>query len=173
MDDRIAQDFHDFRSQPGLTEIQKAARWCYRNFYSFGGDNDSFGVKRLGFNTRSYLLAKLSAFHVRLDRVTVENLPWQRCIKLYDCREALIFCDPPYTTGVVSSYAAWTDKDVAELAAVLQKVCGTWIVTLNDCPANRAAFAGCKIQAVTTNANMRQRDRPGQRFGEIIISPRK
>ena len=166
------KDFHDFRLQPGLTEIQRAARWCYRNFYSFGGDNDSFGVKRLGFNTRSYLLSKLAAFHVRLDRVTIENLTWQRCLELYDCKEALIFCDPPYTSGTVGAYDAWTDKDVAELASALRAAQGHWIATLNDCAANRAAFAGCRIQAVTTNANMRQRHAPGQRFGEIIIRPR-
>ena len=90
------KDFTDFRAQPGLTEIQRAARWCYRNFYSFAGDNDSFGVKRLGFSTRSYLLAKISGFHVRLDRVTIENLSWERCIKpvrlprgIAVCRSAL------------------------------------------------------------------------------------
>jgi DNA adenine methylase len=170
------KDFCDFRTQPGLTEIQRAARWCYRNFYSFAGDNDSFGVKRLGFNTRSYLLAKISGFHVRLDRVTIENLTWQRCIQLYDCKEALIFCDPPYTAGEVRSYAPWTDKDVSELATALRGAQGSWIVTLNDCPANRFIFRstikGCRIQAVTTNANMSNaHEGCGRRFGEIIIRP--
>jgi len=55
------QDFDDYKRQPGLTEIQRAARFAYRNFYSFAGDNDSFGVKRIGFTTRSYLLSKVSA----------------------------------------------------------------------------------------------------------------
>jgi DNA adenine methylase len=167
------KDFTDFRLQPGLTEIQRAARWCYRNFYSFAGDNDSFGVKRLGFSTRSYLLAKITGFHVRLDRVTIENLSWDRCIKLYDCPEALIFCDPPYTQGEVRAYAPWTDAEVSALASVLQACRGAWIVTLNDSETNRAAFKGCQIQAVSTNANMSNATRnPGRRFGEIIIRPR-
>jgi DNA adenine methylase len=166
------KDFTDFRLQPGLTEIQRAARWCYRNFYSFAGDNDSFGVKRLGFSTRSYLLAKITGFHVRLDRVTIENLSWDRCIELYDCPEALIFCDPPYTQGEVRAYAPWSDADVSRLASVLQGVKGQWIVTLNDCAANRAAFHGCKIQEVSTSASMSNARSPGRRFGEIIIRPR-
>ena len=166
------KDFTDFRAQPGLTEIQRAGRWCYRNFYSFSGDNESFGVKRIGFNTRSYLLVKLTAFHARLDRVTVENLTWQRCIALYDCPEALIFCDPPYTVGEVRAYAPWLQSDVNSLAATLQKALGTWIVTLNDTPENRAAFHGCQFQAVTTSSNMTNAHSSGRRFGEIIIRPK-
>ena len=166
------KDFTDFRAQPGLTEIQRAARWCYRNFYSFAGDNDSFGVKRLGFSTRSYLLAKITGFHVRLDRVTIENLTWERCIELYDCPEALFFVDPPYTAGEVRAYAPWTAAEVSALASVLARCRGTWLVTLNDSEANRAAFKGCHIMTVSTAANMSNARNPGRRFGEIIIRPR-
>lgn len=167
------RDFTDFKAQPGLTEIQRAARWCYRNFYSFAGDNDSFGVKRLGFSTRSFLLAKISAFHVRLDRVTIENLDWRRCFELYDCPEALIFCDPPYTQGEVRAYAPWTAQEVSALASVLAGCRGAWIVTLNDSESNRAAFKGCQITAVSTAANMSNSRQPGRRFDEIIIRPRR
>lgn len=166
------KDFMDFRAQPGLTEIQRAARWCYRNFYSFAGDNDSFGVKRLGFSTRSFLLAKITGFHTRLDRVTIENQSWERCISLYDCPEALIFCDPPYTQGEIRAYAPWTDQEVSTLASVLSGCRGAWIVTLNDSEANRAAFKGCTITPVSTAANMSNARNPGRRFGEIIIRPR-
>jgi DNA adenine methylase len=166
------RDFNDFRQQPGLTEIQRAARWCFRNFYSYAGDNDSFGVRRLGFSTRSYLLAKISAFHVRLDRVTIENLPWRKCVELYDCQEALLFCDPPYTDGEVRSYEPWPDANVAELADAMRALKGYWIVTLNDSPSNRAAFSGCRISTLSTAANFSNARHPGRRFAEIIIRPR-
>lgn len=166
------RDFVDFRLQPGLTEIQRAARWLFRNYYSYAGDNDSFGVKRIGFTTRSYMLAKITSLHTRLDRVTIENLTWQRCVALYDCTEALFFLDPPYTAGEVRAYAPWTDANVLELASVLHSIKGRWIVTLNDSPANRAAFLGCRFQTVTTSANMANKRTPGRRFGELIIRPR-
>lgn len=165
------RDFIDYGAQVGLTEIQRAARWLYRNFYSFSGDNSSFGVKRLGFNTRSWLLAKVTLLHARLDRVTVEQLSWDRCVALYDSPDTLIYLDPPYTSGDVRSYAPWTDADVHRLAEVLAGVRGRWILTLNDSPSNRAAFPGCRIQAVSTAAAMRAARRPGSRFGEIIVSP--
>ena len=166
------KDFTDYRLQPGLTEIQRAARWLFRNFYSYAGDNSSFGVKRLGFSTRSYMLAKITSLHTRLDRVTVENLTWQRCLSLYDSPQALFFLDPPYTAGEVRAYAPWTDAQVSELAGVLRSISGSWICTLNDCASNRAAFTGCHIVYVSTSANMSNARSPGRRFGEIIIRPK-
>lgn len=165
------QLFADSKQQPGVTEIQRAASYAYRNFYSFGGDNDSFGVKRVGFSTQRYLLRKMIGMHRRLMRVTVEHLSWDRCLELYDCPEALHFCDPPYTEGSVRAYASWTVSDVAALRAVLARLKGKWIVTLNDCAANRDIFAGCTVKAVTTAAYMSQGHAPARRFGELIITP--
>ena len=164
------QLFMESKQQPGVTEIQRAASWAYRNFYSFGGDNDSFGVKRLGFSTQRHLLRKMIAFHQRLQRVTVEHLSWERCLALYDCPEALHFCDPPYTEGEVRAYSAWGASDVARLREALSRLKGSWVVTLNDCEANRAVFAGCTIKAVTTAAAMSNKGQAGRRFGEIIIT---
>jgi DNA adenine methylase len=165
------QLFAESKLHPGTTEIQRAASFAYRNFYSFGGDNDSFGVKRLGFSTRSHLLRKIAATSRRLDRVTVEHLSWDRCLALYDCPPALFFCDPPYTEGEVRAYNAWTAEDVARLREALSRLKGKWVVTLNDCEANRAAFRGCRIKAVSTAACMSAKTFVGRRFGEIIITP--
>lgn len=164
------QLFADAKQQPGLTEIQRAASYAYLNFYSFGGDNDSYGVKRLGFTTQSYLLHKMVAMHKRLNRVSVEHLSWERCMALYDCPVALFFCDPPYTQGDVRAYSAWSVDDVSRLREALRRLKGKWIVTLNDCEANRAVFSGCTIRSVSTAAYMSQRNKKGRRFGEIIIT---
>lgn len=164
------QLFYEAKAQPGLTEIQRAASYAYRNFYSFGGDNDSYGVKRIGFSTQSYLLRKMVGMHQRLDRVAVEHLSWERCLALYDCPAALFFCDPPYTEGEVRAYSAWGAEDVARLREALSRLHGRWVVTLNDCEANRALFAGCTIKAVTTAAAMSNKGQASRRFGEIIIT---
>lgn len=163
--------FLSCRDSPGITEVQKAASFAYRNFYSFAGDNESFGVKRLGFSTRTWLITKMVAMHRRLNRVTVEHLTWERCIGLYDSPDALFFCDPPYTVGTVRSYAAWTLEDVLQLSRTLREIKGSWIVTLNDCEANRAAFSGSRFRPISTHANMTSATKPGRRFEEIIITP--
>jgi DNA adenine methylase len=164
------QLFSDSKQHPGITEIQRAASFAYRNFYSFGGDNDSFGVKRLGFTTRTHLLRKMSAMSKRLNRVTIEHLSWERCMAIYDCPTALFFCDPPYTEGEVRAYSAWTDQDVVRLREALSRLHGRWIVTLNDCESNRAVFHGCTIKPVSTAATMSNKGQPTRRFGEIIIT---
>src|ERR1700722_9405160 len=40
------KNLHDFIAQPGLTEIQRAARWLVRNNICFGGYTKDFGVSR-------------------------------------------------------------------------------------------------------------------------------
>ena len=152
------------------TEIQRAAAWAYVNFYCFGADNRTFGTKRVGFSTRHFLNRKLVAFSKRIDRVTIEHIDWDRCVALYDCPGALFFLDPPYTSpGKVGAYDGWQTADVEHLQDVLSRIKGKYIVTLNDCPANRAIFKGCDIHALSTSAAMRQHSRPGERFKEMII----
>jgi len=158
---------------PYVTEIQKAAAFAYVNFYCFGADNKTFGIKRIGFSTRSFLDRKLIEFSKRIDRVTVEHVSWERCIALYDCPEALFFCDPPYTKcGQIGAYDAWTTEDVIKLHETLSNIKGRWIVTLNDCEENRDIFKGCLIRSITTTAEMRKKTKPGSTFKEIIIQPR-
>lgn len=154
------------------TDIQKAAAFVYCNFFGFGTSTDSFGVQRTHFQTKSFLIRKIIAFSKRIDRVTIESVPWQKCLDLYDCKEALFFLDPPYTSGKVDAYNAWSMDDVQELRDRLESVKGRWIVTLNDSPENRAVFKGCRIVTTTTAAAMRKRTRGQERarFGEIIIT---
>jgi DNA adenine methylase len=86
--------------------------------------------------------------NVRLDRVTVENLDWQKCLDLYDRRETFFFCDPPYTGCQAGMYAAWTIADVQRFRERLDRLKGKWLVTLNDAPEIRKIFSDCKIVAI-------------------------
>src|SRR5581483_3328340 len=77
------REFHDFRHQPGLTDIQRAARWYYRNKHAFGGANmDSFaaGPSHGGaHSSRAARMETIRALNVRLDKVCIEHLDWERC----------------------------------------------------------------------------------------------
>ena len=132
----------------------------------------NYGIKRLGSTSSMSLRRKLSAFHNRLDRVTVECLDWEKCVRLYDCVDSLHFIDPPYTTmDSIGTYRSWTSEDVNRLRSLLSELKGRWIVTLNDDPANRAAFSGCQFIPVSTHCSLRSKDKSGRRFSEIIITP--
>jgi DNA adenine methylase len=146
------KEFFDFAAQPGLTDIQRAARWFFRNKNCFRGANlTTFGTGPNGGNSTGSRSARLDAIRQlnhRLDKVIVENLDWQKCLDLYDRKETFFFCDPPYTSCDSGMYSAWTTSDVQRFRKRLDQLKGSWLVTLNDAPDIRKIFGDCHITAV-------------------------
>ncbi len=168
------QEFKDFADQPGLTDIQRAARWFFRNRNCFRGANlGTFGTSPSGGAASGSRAARMEAIrqlNVRLDRVTVENLDWQRCLDLYDRPETLFFCDPPYTACKAGMYSAWTTADVQRFRDRLDRLKGTWLVTLNDSPDIRAIFSDCEVTAVERAKGITQAKQ--KTYRELVIAPR-
>lgn len=170
------REFADFKEQRGLTDIQRAARWFLRMKNGFGGAPDHFGRGRMGggaaFSSKKGRMALLKAFNARLDKVCIENLDWQECIHLYDSKQAVFFCDPPYTTGK-ADYGAWTIDDLAHFREQgLDQMKGTWILTIDDTPANRGLFRDCLLTAVKRkNGISRQAGKAASDYHELIIRP--
>ena len=73
----------------------------------------------------------------RLLRVQIENRPAIDVIKLYDGKETLFYCDPPYihtTRGDTKSYGfEMTDYDHIELAETLNSIEGLAAVSNYEC----------------------------------------
>ncbi|MBZ5648247.1 MAG: DNA adenine methylase [Acidobacteriia bacterium] len=73
----------------------------------------------------------------RLIRVQIENRPAVDVIRLYDSRETLFYCDPPYiheTRGDSKAYSnEMTDEQHEELADVLNRVKGQVALSNYDC----------------------------------------
>jgi DNA adenine methylase len=168
--------FHHYRAQPGFTEIERAARFLIRSKTSFGGGMDSFAVAKTkgggaAFN-RDRVKEQLAAINQRLDKVVVENLPWQRMFKNYDAPTTQWFLDPPYLGADTGAYDGWTEEQMAEFGKQVLKLRGHFIVTVDDSPFNRHLFRSCEIEAVVTkNKRGNQRTNPNSTFGELIITP--
>ena len=170
-------EFNAFKEQRGLTDIQRAARWFLRMKNGFGGGGEYFGRGRLGggaaHSSKEGRLALLRAFNSRLDKVVIENLDWSECIELYDSKQAVFFCDPPYTTGE-AHYGAWTIDDLANFREQgLDRMRGTWILTIDDTPANRGLFKDCFIKSYTrANGISHKSGGKASEYHELIIRPR-
>ena len=170
------QDFNEFRLQPGLTEIQRAARFLLRNRGSFGGGGTSFGVSKssgggVGFD-RDDVADRLEGIRKRLNKVVVENLPYERCLQNYDSPGSFFFMDPPYVGPDIKAYAPWTQQDMVQLRSRIDRLSGRWVLTVNDSPENRHLFGDCQIQAVVTRSGrVNRRTRPDATFGELIVRP--
>lgn len=164
------REFTDFIDQPGLTDIQRAARWFFRNRNCFrGADLETFGTSSISARgSREARLDSIRLLNRRLDRVTIENLDWERCLTLYDRAETLFFCDPPYTSCQAGVYNTWKISDVLRFRQALDRLRGHWIVTFNDTPEIRQIFADCPILSVARSKGISQVKE--KIYRELIIS---
>lgn len=168
------QEFHDFRSQPGLTDIQRSARWYTRNKIGFGGGDDSFGVRvTSAVSSRLNRMEIIRQLNIRLDKVTIEHLDWQRCLELYDRPGTFFFVDPPYTECSKTNYEGWKESDVLVLRQRLDRLRGKWLVTLNDAPSIRSIFHDCKLISVRRARGISNNvTAKAAIYKELIIVPR-
>jgi DNA adenine methylase len=169
------QNLHDFIQQPGLTELQRAARFLLVNRTSFGGNMNSFGVSKTkggGVGLKHKPVKELlAAAHERLDGVVVENISYERIFKNYDSADTQFFIDPPYENATNGAYAGWDQNRLAAFAREVRRLKGNWIVTLNDSAFTRELFSGHQIQPITSrNGAINVRTHGQQMFGELLIT---
>ncbi len=133
-----------------LTDIQRAAKFFYLQHSAFGGrvDGQSYGTATTappGLNLLR-IEENLSAAHLRLASAYIENLPWLECIRRYDRPHTFFFMDPPYweTEGYGVTFG-WEQYE--QLAAMLGRLKGKAVVTLNDHPAIRSLFSAFPIES--------------------------
>lgn len=163
----------DYIAQPGLTDIQRAARFLIVNHTSFGGGCNSFGVSKVRpmWNLERVTIL-LESIRARLAGTTIENISYERMIKNYDGPDAFWFLDPPYLNSECAAYDGWKEADMAAFAKRVLALQGAWLVTVDDSAFNRDLFAGCQIKAVKSpNRRVNLRTAGGRTFGELIISP--
>jgi DNA adenine methylase len=169
------QNLTDFISQPGLTELQRAARFLLVNRTSFSGNMSDFGVTKtkgggIGFK-HERIKELLLAANKRLDGVVVENISYERIFKNYDSAETQFFIDPPYENAPTGTYAGWDQNQLTTLAREVRRLKGNWIVTLNDSELTRKLFAGYKIKSFNTrNGSVNTRTHGQKMFGEILVT---
>lgn len=135
-----------------LTDIQRAARFYYLQKTCFGAKcvGQSFGTSKIvapRFNLL-HMEEDLSAAHLRLARVMIEQLDWVTCIEKYDSPNSFFFMDPPYldSTGYLEAFPVTCYDQIAQCLARLQ---GKAILTLNDHPEVRRLFKGLRYEEVT------------------------
>lgn len=138
-----------------LTDIQRAARFYYliRTRFSSNLNSPSMGVSTHR-GPRLNLLRieeELSAAHLRLAGVYVENLPFEKLIDRYDRPHTFFYIDPPYY-GCENHYGKGLFKrtDFDALAARLARAKGKFILSINDTPEVRKLFARFEVREVMT-----------------------
>ena len=156
-----------------LTDIQRAARFYYIQKMSFGGKvaNQTFGTATTAAPRLNLLRIEeeLSAAHLRLSRTYIEHLAWDECIRRYDRPHTLFYLDPPYwgTEGYGVDYGL---EQYALMADLAKSIKGRMIVSVNDIPAMRQAFAGLEMERLEINYTVGGAGRSKGAAGELLIS---
>lgn len=131
---------------PGLTDIQRAARFYYIRQCAFGGriEGPSFGTATTSPAVNFCRIEEaLSAAHMRLAGTTIENLPWEECIERYDRPHTFFYIDPPYwqTEGYGIPFPF---GEYERLAARMRSMRGRAMLSINDHPDIRRVFFGLR-----------------------------
>lgn len=155
-----------------LTDIHRAARFCYLQRSAFGGkvDGQTFGVAATAPPRLNLLRLEedLSQAHLRLASTYIEHLHWADCIARYDRPATLVYCDPPYwsTTGYGVPFEL---AEYDRLAALAKTMAGKMIISVNDIPEMRQAFTGLQMERVELSYTVGGGRRSKAKFGELII----
>lgn len=156
-----------------LTDVERAARFFYLQQTAYAGlPRGVFATSALrpGRFNAGRLRPMLAAVHRRLQAVTIEALDFADFIVRYDRLATLFYLDPPYW-GCEGYYGPnlFSRADFERLAAVLRRLKGRFILSINERPEIRQIFAGFRIEAVgvTYRANGVKHVR------ELIISNRR
>jgi DNA adenine methylase len=136
----------------GLTDIQKAARYYYVQRHSFAGKvagkSWGTGADRLPRINLLRLEEEMSQVHLRLSRVTIENLDYQTFIKRYDKPDTFFYLDPPYYKCPFYRFNFYSLDDFKNLATILSSISGKFIMSINDHSEIRAIFKDFGIRGV-------------------------
>lgn len=139
--------WHQLTRPETLTDIQRAARFYYLQHHAFGGkvDGQHFGTATTAPALNMMRIEEnLSAAWQRLAGTTVENLPWQDCVKRYDRPHTFFYCDPPYwqTEGYGVEFG-WPEYEA--LARMMRTCKGKAMISINDHPDIRKVFEGLSM----------------------------
>ncbi len=138
-----------------LTDIQRAVRFYYLLRSGYGGhiDRHSFGIGPTRPPSLNLLRIEeeLSAVHLRLARVYIENMTYRDLIPRFDRPGTFFYLDPPYH-GHEADYGKglFTREDFAVLASLLARIEGKFILSINDTKQIRSLFADFHIMEAPT-----------------------
>lgn len=154
-----------------LTDVQRAARFFYLQKNSFGGlivkQNYHYGVIQApNFNPKR-IPELLKETHLRLQRVQVEQLPYNEVIAKYDRPTTVFYLDPPYWRRKLYRHN-FTDEDFENMERQLSSTQGKWLLSIDDHPEIRRIFARWNMRPIYLAYS--SQTTAGKRYAELIIT---
>lgn len=155
----------------GLTDVQRAARFLYLQKCSFAGIVARPSYKRHIVQPPTFNVERLPKLientHKRLQRVQIENAPYEDILHHFDSPRSLFFADPPYFAKKLYRFN-FERKDFEQLSARLGHLKGKFVLSLNDVPEVRKIFRSFFIRSLEVAYSAQQAS--GRRYREVLIT---
>lgn len=156
---------------PGLTDIQRAARFYYLQQHAFGAKRvgQNFGYATTGRPINLCRIEEnLSEAHIRLAGTYVEHLPWQDCFKRYDREHSFFYADPPYydTAGYGLDFGY---EQYVALANSMRIAKGKVMISLNDHAEMRDVFKDFKIESLNIKYSLTSKASAKSKVSKEIV----
>jgi DNA adenine methylase len=155
-----------------LTDIQRAARFFYLQHHAFGGrvDGQTFGTATTSPSINILRLEhSLSDAHMRLaGGTTIENLPWDECLRRYDRPHTFFYADPPYwqTEGYGVPFGF---EHYENMASLMRSIKGKMMVSINDHPDIRRVFDGLTMMDLEIKYSVGNNNGSPEASRELVI----
>jgi DNA adenine methylase len=161
--------FEEIISQPGLTDIQRAARFLFIIKRSFGAKGEHYGTSKKGNATRSLnnMTTQVMSIADRLDNVNIETKDYKEIFEMYDLKENFFFLDPPYRHGVQYKPGRMNYEIFLK---ELKKLKGRFLLTIDDCPENLKLFKDYNIKKIDRCNGINRKQIVNNRYMELIIT---
>lgn len=165
----------DELDRPAMTDIQRAAAYYFVQRQAFSGRPGKPSLAT--FHSRPVSCRQTVARTMlplaaeRLKAVFLENLPWERFVKLYDNHDTFFFVDPPYI-GHTEYRHNLKLADFEALADTLKNLKGRFLMTHTDSPEIRALFHGLNFETIDASYQVNNliSGKKHQAGKEILIS---
>lgn len=151
---------------PGAHLLRRAVLRCGCALLHEGTSQQVFGTGTT-LKPRLNLLRleeDLSQAHLRLSQTYIEHLDWQACITKYD---RALYCDPPYW-GTAGYGVGFGIEQYARIAEMARTIKGKMIISVNDIPEMRKAFAGLHMESLPITYTVGG-GKKGSKAAELVI----
>ncbi len=148
-------------------DIKRAATYLKVLRESYASTGKSYACQPFSIVSIFQLIEAVSK---RMENVVVENQDYKVLIPHYDRDNTFFYLDPPYITTEDMYDADFGEKDHLLLRDLLFAIKGYFLLSYNDCEFAREIYKGCNFLGFTRVHSMAQRNKPGARFNELLIS---
>jgi len=149
------------KGAPPVNPVERALRFWYCMRSSFGAHiGKGWAFSRDDPRDQGLVLenalGEIRTIHQRLKNVEIDHLDFRRLIPNHDSPNTFMFLDPPYLDAEEYRVGKFTLQDHRDLAELLMRTNGKWLMTVGDNPEIRALYPATIRGKLTSTMQVEQ-----------------